>query len=64
MPRWVSHGDLRRCLDIRVMPIATCYSTVVPVYNEAIGRIYDEAKQRPLYLVGEIAGFKKLPSGR
>jgi hypothetical protein len=45
------------------MPKAICCSTVVPVYNEAIGQIYEEVKQRPLYLVDESVGFEKLTNG-
>jgi polyisoprenyl-phosphate glycosyltransferase len=34
------------------------------IIGEYIGQIYDEVKQRPLYLVDEIVGFEKMTSGR
>ena len=34
------------------------------IIGEYIGRIYEEVKQRPLYLIDEMVGFEKMPNGR
>lgn len=33
------------------------------IIGEYIGRIYEEVKQRPLYLIDEMVGFEKMPNG-
>ena len=36
---------------------------VLALMGEYIGRLYNEAKRRPLYIVQEVAGVQELPGG-
>ena len=35
---------------------------VLALMGEYIGRLYNEAKRRPLYIVQEVAGVRELPA--
>ena len=34
----------------------------IGILGEYIGRIYEEVKNRPLYTLGEVAGFERQPA--
>jgi len=50
-------------LMLVVVVLGAVQMFVLALQGEYIGRLYNEAKRRPLYIVQEIAGVEKLPSG-
>jgi dolichol-phosphate mannosyltransferase len=50
-------------LMLVVVVLGAVQMFVLALQGEYIGRLYNEAKRRPLYIVQEIAGVEKLPGG-
>ena len=48
---------------VAILLIGSTQLIILGIIGEYIGRIYDEVKQRPLYLVDEAVGFDKTPDG-
>lgn len=58
---WVTGWTL---LFISVLLLGGIQLTMIGIVGEYVGRIYGEAKRRPLYLVKERIGFSSPPEGR
>ncbi len=50
-------------LMLVVVVLGAMQMFVLALMGEYIGRLYNEAKRRPLYIVQEVAGVEELPSG-
>jgi glycosyltransferase involved in cell wall biosynthesis len=50
-------------LMLVVVVLGAIQMFVLALMGEYIGRLYNEAKRRPLYIVQEVAGGEKLPAG-
>ena len=50
-------------LMLVVVVLGAVQMFVLALMGEYIGRLYNEAKQRPLYIVQEVAGGERLPAG-
>src|SRR4051794_10585539 len=50
-------------LMLVVVVLGAVQMFVLALMGEYIGRLYNEAKRRPLYIVQEVAGVEQLPSG-
>src|SRR5207253_1159949 len=50
-------------LMLVVVVLGAVQMFVLALMGEYIGRLYNEAKRRPLYIVQEVAGTQELPSG-
>ena len=62
---WLSGQNIQgwTSLMLVVVVLGAVQMFVLALMGEYIGRLYNEAKQRPLYIVQEIAGAEKLPGG-
>ena len=50
-------------LMLVVVVLGAMQMFVLALMGEYIGRLYNEAKRRPLYIVQEVAGVQELPGG-
>ena len=50
-------------LMLIVVVLGAVQMFVLALMGEYIGRLYNEAKRRPLYIVQELAGVQELPGG-
>ena len=62
---WLSGQNIQgwTSLMLVVVVLGAVQMFVLALMGEYTGRLYNEAKQRPLYIVQEIAGAEKLPGG-
>ena len=62
---WLSGQNIQgwTSLMLVVVVLGAVQMFVLALMGEYIGRLYNEAKGRPLYIVQEIAGAEKLPGG-
>jgi polyisoprenyl-phosphate glycosyltransferase len=62
---WISGQSIQgwTSLMLVVVVLGAIQMFVLALMGEYIGRLYNESKQRPLYIVQEIAGVDKLPGG-
>ena len=62
---WLSGQNIQgwTSLMLVVVVLGAVQMFVLALMGEYIGRLYNEAKQRPLYIVQEIARAEKLPGG-
>jgi polyisoprenyl-phosphate glycosyltransferase len=62
---WASGQNIQgwTSLMLVVVVLGAVQMFVLALMGEYIGRLYNESKRRPLYIVQEIAGAEKLPGG-
>jgi len=62
---WVMGQNIQgwTSLMLVVVVLGAVQMFVLALQGEYIGRLYNEAKRRPLYIVQEIASFQQLPGG-
>jgi glycosyltransferase involved in cell wall biosynthesis len=62
---WISGQNIQgwTSLMLVVVVLGAVQMFVLALMGEYIGRLYNEAKQRPLYIIQEVAGMRELPGG-